>query len=135
MQFTQIFDNSVSVMVYRDGSSHEFYKGEEGYAKILNGWNELVCDAYDMPAFGVSLDKLTRQEMKSGNWVEFVYDGRCEFNEMPYEKLLVKVEDDYGGFNIIRYLSEGGYCGRCFYLQLNDKTMSQFNNVLKDIQF
>lgn len=133
MQFTEVFNNSSSVIVYKENDSHEFYKGEEVYDEILNEWNELVCDALPMPAFGVSLDQLTREEMKTGNWVEFVFDGRCEFNEMPFERLLVKVEEGSCGFNIVRYLSDEGYSGRCFYLQLNGKNMAQFASFIGNI--
>ena len=134
MQFTEIFNSSSSVILYRDGLSHEFYKGEEEYGRIISGWNELICRAVPMPAYGVSIDKLTREEMKKGEWVEFIFDGRCEINEMPFEKLLVKVEENYCGFNIIRYNSEGGYFGRCYYLQLEDgKNMSRFASAIGDI--
>ena len=134
MQFTQIFSNSSSVIIYKDSLSHEFFKGEEEYVRILNGWNEMVFDAVEMPAFGVSLDSLTREQMKEGEWIEFVFDGVCEFNEMPFEKLLVKVEDSYSGFNIVRYMTDGGYHGRCFYLQLNGKDMSEFSMLIKNIK-
>ncbi len=134
MQLQQVFNNCSSLIVYKDNSSHEFFKGEEQYVLIMNTWNEIVCDAYEMPAYGVSIDSLTREEMKSGQWLEFVFDGKCQYNEMPFEKLLVKVEEEYSGFNVIRYLSEGGYFGRCFYMQLNDKNMSSISNEIKNIQ-
>ena len=134
MIFAEIFDNSSSIILYSEGASHKFHRGEEEYSRILQSWDELICDAIPMPAYGVSIDKLTREEMKSGKWVEFVFDGRCEFNEMPFEKLLVKVEDEYCGFNLIRYLPEDGYFGRCFYMQLDDKNMSKFSSVISKIQ-
>ena len=108
-------------------------KGEE-FEKILSAWGETLKEGRQMPAFGVSIDRLTREEMKKGEWVEFIFDGRCEINEMPFEKLLVKVEENYCGFNIIRYNSEGGYFGRCYYLQLKDgKNMSRFASAIGDI--
>ena len=52
---------------------------------------------------------------------------------MPFEKLLVEVGKEFYGFNIIRYTSERGYDGRCFYIDLVNKNMSDFYNILMDI--
>lgn len=133
MQFVNIFSNSSSIIIYNDGTAVQFYKGGEEYTRILNEWNELVADAYEMPAFGVSLDSLTRKDMKYGEWLEFVFDGKCEYNEMPFEKLLVKVEESYAGFNIVRYMSDVGYSGRCYHLQLNGKNMAELSKTIQNI--
>ena len=86
-----------------------------------------------MPAYGVSLDKKTVKAMKNGLWVEFDFGKLTEYNGMPFEKLLVEVGKEFYGFNIIRYTSERGYDGRCFYIDLVNKNMSDFYNILMDI--
>ncbi len=121
MQFLQVFENSTSVIVYRDSVPREFYKGGEEFSEIIAAWCEMTEGALDMPAYGVSIDKLTRNEMQHGDWVEFMFDGQCEFNEMPFEKLLIKVEEGNCGFNVIRY-SCGGYSGRVFTCNYAIKT-------------
>lgn len=133
MFLVDIIDTCSSVIIYRDAVSHQFYNGEENYSTIINSWHDMTSDALEMPAYCVSIDNLTREQMAEGNWVEFIFDGVCEFNSMSFEKLLVKVEDNYCGFNLIRYNSDDGYSGRCFYLQLNGGNMSNFNIVLKNI--
>ena len=64
-----------------------------------------------MPAVGVSIDNLTREEMKSGSWIELEFDQCYIFNEMPFDALLIKVEKDNYGFNLIRR-HNGKYEGR-----------------------
>ena len=133
MFLVDIIDSCSSVIIYRDDVSRQFDNGDENYNAILQGWNNMTSCAIEMPAYCVSIDKLTREQIKNGNWVEFIFDGVCEFNSMPFEKLLVQVEDNYCGFNLIRYTSNEGYSGRCFYLQLHNGNMSGFNMILKNI--
>ena len=52
---------------------------------------------------------------------------------MPFEKLLVQVGKEYYGFNLIRYTSERGYDGRCFYLDLVGKNMNDLYDLLTDL--
>lgn len=135
MQFIQVFDNSSSLILYREGSSCEFFKGEDAFVSIMDAWQRMTEDALPMPAYAVSIDKLTRADITAGEWVEFVFEGVCVYNEMPFERLLVKASKDYCGFNIIRYTSSTGYEGRCFYLQLNEKTMEDFCSEISRVQF
>ena len=134
MSLCQIVAESEQIVVYSDGESKTYEKGAGKYNKIIASWTMMTDDALEMPAYGVSLDDLTRREMTSGLWVEFEFKEQLALRNMPFEKLLVKVEDGYRGFNLIRYTAEAGYSGRCFYLQLNDdKTMSEFAKTLKNI--
>ncbi len=86
--------------------------------------------ALEMPAFGVSIDKYTKEQLKSGLWVEFIFDAQLSHCDMPFSKLLVNVVGNFKGFNLSRYTQEAGYAGRCFYLQLSDD-MSDFEKVVK----
>ena len=134
MSLCQIVAESEQIVVYSDSESRTYEKGADKYNKIIASWTRMTDDALEMPAYGVSLDDLTRREMTSGLWVEFEFKEQLARRNMPFEKLLVKVEDGYRGFNLIRYTAEAGYSGRCFYLQLNDdKTMTEFAKMLKNI--
>ena len=133
MEIFEVFDEAEIINVYIGGVKTAYSAGEEEYKKILASWNEMIDGAHDMPAYGVSLDNLTRKEMKSGLWVEFDFGKVLDCNEMPFEKLLIKVEKDYYGFNLIRYNTNYGYDGRCFYLDLNGKNMGNFYDLLLNL--
>lgn len=123
--------------VINDASSVEIYVG--GVKEILDPdkadevksciirMNE---GGYEMPGYGVSIDSLTRQELKSGVWVRLVYPERVYRGEIPFESLLIKVDKEYCGYNLMREY-EGKYQGRVFYFNLQPgKTMEPLYNLL-----
>ncbi len=122
------------INVYNDGTVYTYQTGSDEFNKIICEWNAMICDAHDMPAFGVSLNRETVKAMESGVWVEFEFGCVYESNGMPYEKLLVNVLKEYQGFNIVRYGSERGYDGRCFYYDLVNKNMSNFYDLLVNLK-
>jgi len=132
-EINNVFDKAEIINVYNEGVKTAYSAGGEEYRKILSSWNEMIDGAHDMPAYGVSLDKYTKEEMKKGLWVEFDFGGVYECNGMPFEKLLVEVKSDFYGFNLIRYTEENGYDGRCFYFDLNGKKMGDFYDLLLNI--
>lgn len=126
----KITDYAKGVNVYTDGET-EFYKvGEERFERICAEWNNMIFGAHEMPAFGVSLNDETVKAMQNGVWAEFTFDRQLYSNGMPYEKLLVNVQPEWSGFNIVRYTAKHGYDGRCFYYDLVNKDMSGFYNCL-----
>ena len=133
MEIEEIFDSATSVIIYNDGVKKEYAKGGEEFEKILLNWNDMLVGCHPMPAFGVSIDRETVKEMKSGLWAEFVFGQTLEYNGMPFENLLVKVVGEYCGFNLIRYNAEHGYDGRCYYIDLVNKNMSDFYDFLVDL--
>ena len=58
---------------------------------IVEAWETITQGAHQMPAFGVSIDRLTREEMKSGNWLEFFFAEKYESNGLPFDSLLFVV--------------------------------------------
>ena len=72
--------------------------------------------------------------MKKGLWVEFSFEKVLECNGMPFEKILVSVLKDSQGVNLIRYNTNCGYDGRCFYLDLIGKNMGNFYDLLLNLQ-
>lgn len=130
IQLEKITEYAKGVTVYIDGEKTAYAVGESRFNEICTEWNNMLFGAHEMPAYGVSLNRETEREMKSGVWVEFDFKQTLSSNGMPYEKLLVKASADWYGFNIIRYTSKHGYDGRCFYYDLVNKTMSDFYNCL-----
>ncbi len=125
-----VYEKAVAINVYTVGDKKTYQSGTKEFRDILKCWNEMLENAYDMPAYGVSLHKQTLEEMKSGRWIEFDFGKQLEYNGMPFEKLLVQVESVYQGFNLIRYNKKGGYDGRCFYINLVGKDMSKLCEFL-----
>ena len=132
-EINEAFDYAEIINVYNGGVKTAYSSGGEEYNKILACWNEMINGAHDMPAFGVSLDSYTKAEMKKGLWVEFEFGKVLECNGMPFEKLLVAVEKGSQGFNLIRYNSDCGYDGRCFYLDLFGKNMDNLYDLLLNL--
>lgn len=130
VELYEAFDYSDSINVYDEGYVVSYGKEESGFGEILGGFKTLIDGAHEMPAFGVSLNRETTKELKKGLWVEFVFSRQFESNGMPYEKLLINVNKSFSGFNIIRYNSDFGYDGRCFYYNLVNKDMSKFYDIL-----
>ena len=129
-ELNEIIEVSNNINVYNNGVISVYGQNDVQYGKIVAGWLALTGDVHEMPAFGVSLDKETRNAMSAGLWVEFVFDKQYVHNEMPFEKLLVKVEKQSQGFNVIRYNAKEGYSGRCYYFDLLGRDMANFYNIL-----
>ncbi len=128
---TDSFSMVVSMRITIENMDKELTKGDDKFEEILKALNNITEYAHDMPAFGVSLDNLTKEEMKTGMWLELGFDKTYMFNEMPFDALLIKVEKDVYGFNLIRR-NNGKYEGRCFYLSL-DESMDELYNVINAI--
>ncbi len=129
----QVFDNAQQINVYNEGVKTVYNAGSAAYEKILSGWNELLQGSHQMPAFGVSLNRETVKAIAHGLWAEFCFEGEYECGGLPFEKLLVKVESESQGFNLIRYTTEYGYDGRCIYIDLVSKNMSSFYDILLNL--
>lgn len=129
MTVIQVFDEVKEIGVYRDGSALKLSPEQPKFKVVIDGIKDMLADSRQMPAFGVSLDNETRKAVSEGVWVEFDFKEKLSFCEMPFERLLVQVISNYSGFNIIRFNSENGYAGRCYYFDLN-KDMSDFYNII-----
>lgn len=131
-QFVSIdsfFAEAAGVEVISEGAASAFDAQSEQFAAVTGALEKINADGYEMPALGVSVDSLTKNEMKKGVWLRFVFGGRREHNGMPFEALLVKVEPNFRGYNIERQ-NGGIYGGRCFYFNLNSGDMSLLYDTL-----
>ena len=122
--------NADAVCIYSEGESISYMSGSEQYALFLQAWEGMTENAVRMPAFGVSIDRLTREEMQRGLWAEFRFSAPQICANMPFERLLFKVEPEYRGFNLLRY-SGGKYEGRCYYIDLREGDMRSFSETLR----
>ncbi len=109
IQLEKITDYSTGVNVYIDGKTEVYPVGSEKFNDICAEWNAMLDGAHIMPAFGVSLHHETVNQLQQGVWAEFEFEKQYTSNGMPYEKLLVAVNPEWCGFNIVRYTSERGY--------------------------
>ena len=129
-EISEVFDSAEIINVYNEGTKTAYSAGGKEYESVLTVWNKTIVGAYEMPAYGVSLNNLTVEEMQKNLWLEFEFGKELQHNGMPFEKLLVQVQKEFYGFNLIRYMSGHGYDGRCFYLDLNGKNMDGLYDLL-----
>lgn len=125
------FQKADSVMLWKNGNCTELPVGSSAYGAFFACLDEMLADARQMPAFGVSIDSFTRKEREEGFWVEFSFLGEEECEGMPFEGLLFSVKKENCGFNVIR-LYHGKYEGRCFYVDLNGGNMAALENFMRD---
>lgn len=128
----EIFDEVQEIAIYNNGSEEKLLPAQMGSMLVINGFKNLLSNARQMPAFGVSLDVDVRTAMREGLWVEFDFGKKLWYSQMSFEKLLVQVVSSHSGFNIIRYNSTDGYAGRCYYFALNGD-MSRFYDILQSV--
>lgn len=110
-----LFDGAKSVEVYRDGVVIEMNEQE------MNKFEDIFCEALEgarqTPAYGVALDELTKEAMKSGVWCKFEFESTHIRSQMPFDELVINIEEGMQGVNVIRG-NDGIYQGRCYYLEL-----------------
>ena len=112
------------------------YYNVEDLKELNDVLNDMLHDSHTMPAFGVSIHTETLKAMQKGVWLKLQYNGTQYVLDMPFDELLIKVQPDFRGFNIIRG-NKGIYDGRCYYIDLVNNTMqplydfvtSKFNKV------
>ncbi len=124
-----VFEEANMIKIYNDGQ--EIVMTEEKLDEFSKLFMEAVKDARQMPAFGVAIHKLTVEEMKSGIWVKFVYNNEMQASGMPFDELVIALQPNMYGFNVIRGF-RGKYNGRCFYLDL-DGTLDNVYNYVVDV--
>ena len=81
-----------------------------------------------MPALSVAIDDIVKKDINRGVWMSIKYPKQQIVNEMPFDELLIKIDKNYLGFNIIRG-NKGVYDGRCFYLD-NDIELESLHTYI-----
>ena len=130
--FIEQINFASQIAIYKNGEETIFEKESDEFEKIKQSYEKMLTGYREMPAFSVSLDEETRKEKMHGLWIEIIFNDTFTHNEMPYTKLLIKVEKEFTGFNIIRYNNH--YDGRCYYVDISNNMEELFltiENVLK----
>ena len=112
-----IVDKIESFEVYNSGEKELIFKQDVSFVKIKNSINNLFSNSRLMPAFGVSLHNETLKELKSGNWLQINFSELLTKNGLPFNSLLIRLEE-VQGLNLIR-LYQNRFDGRCLYLDLD----------------
>lgn len=126
------FNLSTSITITIDNKTETLTNDNNKYSSILNCFSNTIENSHEMPALGVSIHELTINEKMQGTWLEFNFEKNLIYNEMPFNSLLINIEPNSGGFNLIRKFNNR-YDGRCFYLNLDNKTTLELYNLLNSI--
>ena len=124
----QYLSSTSQAQVIIDGEFNEVRDTQ----KLNNILSDMLKDSHEMPAFGVSVHTETLKVINNGVWLRLQYNGTQVVDEMNFDELLIQVEPNYTGFNIIRG-NRGIYEGRCYYIDLIQKDMSMLYNYLSKI--
>ena len=108
------------------------YKKIDDLNELNNVLNKMLQDSYTMPAFGVSIHTETLNAIKNGVWLKLQYNGTQNVDEMPFDELLIEINPEFSGFNIIRG-NKGIYDGRCYYVNLTNNTMQELYQYIFNI--
>ncbi len=97
--------------------------------KIQDLFFYVIIEARSMPALSVAIDDIVKKDINRGVWMSIKYPKQQIVNEMPFDELLIKIDKNYLGFNIIRG-NKGVYDGRCFYLDNDIELESLYTYIL-----
>lgn len=121
------------IEVISDGVVKSFSCADAQAKSILSAIASMNEGGWEMPGYGVSIDRLTREEMKKGMWLRLVYDKRQTRNEMPFDSLLIRVKGEYCGYDLIRE-ADSKYQGRVFYFNLKEgKNMQELFSLMQEL--
>ena len=118
------FDNA---QILIDGKDIQF-DNQELRLQLSN----MLIDCKPMPALGVSLHNETIEAINNGIWIMLIYNTKQMVDDMCFDELLIKVEKDFSGFNIIRG-NNNVYDGRCYYVNLNKTMLSLYDWILSRV--
>ena len=131
VSITKYFNNAKSITVTKNDEKFCYTKGDDKFEELLSALHGVTKNSRDMPAYGVSIDSDTKSALQKGTWIELQFNTTETFNEMPFDALLIEVNENYEGINIIRKNNKT-YNGRCFYLNL-EGNMKKLSDIIKNI--
>ena len=112
-----------NIQQYLSESNQAYVVIDNDYIKVeqIEELNNVISDMLSgsrtMPAFGVSIHTETIKAIKNGVWLKLQYNGTQCIDDMPFDELLIEINPEFNGFNVIRG-NKGIYDGRCFYIDL-----------------
>jgi len=117
--------NAKQAQVIIEGKYYQI-KDMENLNNVLS---QMLQESHQMPALGVSIHTETIMAINKGVWLRLQYNGTQQVDDMPFDELLIEVNSEFVGFNIIRG-NRGIYDGRCYYIDLNNSTMKILNDYI-----
>ncbi len=126
----EVFSEANVVQFFNDGQQVVMSESEE--ARFDELFVEAISGSRQMPAFAVAIHKLTMEDFKEGYWVKFDYGKKMNASGLPFNQLLIHVQQNSSGINIIRG-NNGRFDGRCFYLDL-DGNLDEVYDFLATIE-
>ena len=124
---------SSEIVIYKDSQIVKLSTDEQ--TEIKNLLIIAFGNAVQMPAYSVCIDEFVKEEINEGYWLKIIYNDTQIKDEMHYDELLIHIENNLKGVNILRG-NDGKFEGRCYYFilenNLNDvyqyiDTLSQSN--------
>ena len=125
------FNNAPLLKAYSDGQ--ELLMDEQALQEFGKLLSDALQESVEMPAFCVSIHDQTLESFNMGIWVRFIYFQPQVHKNMPYDELLIKIEKDTFGLNVIRG-NFGRMEGRCFFLNLKNN-FNQLYDYLNSLDF
>lgn len=105
------------------------YAEIENINQLNNILNNMLNNSHVLPALGVSIHHEILSALQSGVWLKLQYNGTQTVDDMPFDELLIEVNPNFNGFNVIRGNS-GIYEGRCYYIDLLNNSMQALYQFL-----
>ena len=128
-------DNNIQKCLTSSQQALVIIDGKHSSIENMNELNieldKMLLNSRLMPAFGVSIHTETLNAINSGVWLKLQYNGTQIINEMPFDELIIEVNPEFTGFNIIRG-NKGIYEGRCYYVALDNSTMQPIYQFIID---
>lgn len=116
--FCDVVGKSYQIQTIYNGETRIYSKNDDLFKDIIGEMLSIFEESREMPSLGVSLDNLTREEMKNGIWIQLDFEDEIVYSGMPFDSLLFKLENNSSGLSVIRKY-QGLYEGRCYYFDLS----------------
>lgn len=116
--FCDVVGKSYQIQIMYDGENQTYSRNDNLFMDIIGEMLSIFEESREMPSLGVSLDNLTREEMKNGIWLQLDFEDEIVYSGMPFDSLLFKLENNSYGLSVIRKY-QGLYEGRCYYFDLS----------------
>lgn len=133
MSFFQVSDalpyaQGVDVIV----NGHEVVLTQEENEGVLSQVQELFNHSVTVPALGVVTPQMYEEQIQDGLFVSIKFPGLVKINDLPFDELVFKVEENYCGINLVRG-NDGVYDGRCLYVNLENFSTQALHEHLMSI--
>ena len=126
--FCDVVNKSYQMQIIYDGEAKIYSENNELFVDIISEMLSIFKESREMPSLGVSLDDLTREEMKKGIWIQLDFEDEMVYSGMSFDSLLLKLEYNSCGLSVIRKY-QGLYEGRCYYFDLR----GNYNQLIETI--